>query len=51
MNNHASLVIASILGLVAGMSHGMVSHYQNLPFSLSEQVFESINVSNGKSFN
>ncbi|WP_199194027.1 hypothetical protein [Pleurocapsa sp. CCALA 161] len=51
MNNHASLVIASILGLVAGMSHGMVSHYQNLPFSLSEQVLESINVSNGKSFN
>ncbi|NJK54625.1 MAG: hypothetical protein HC939_00975 [Pleurocapsa sp. SU_5_0] len=51
MNNHASLVIASILGLVAGMSHGIVSHDQNLPFSLSEQVLESINVNSGSSFN
>ena len=48
MNNQASLIIASILGLVAGMSHGLVSHYQDLPFSLSEQVIESIK---GDSFN
>ncbi|MBW4535098.1 MAG: hypothetical protein KME09_14270 [Pleurocapsa minor HA4230-MV1] len=51
MNNHASLVIASIFGLVAGMSHVMVSQSQNLPFSLSEQVIESINGSNSSNFN
>ena len=42
MDNKASLIIASLFGLVAGMSHGVVSHYQELPFSLSEQVIESI---------
>lgn len=42
MNNQASLVVASIFGLIAGFSHGVVSHYQDLPFSLSEQVLESI---------
>lgn len=48
MNNQASLVIASIFGLIAGMSHGVVSHYQDLPFSLSEQVIESMS---GNNFN
>ncbi|MEL6579763.1 MAG: hypothetical protein AAFQ14_08425 [Cyanobacteria bacterium J06621_12] len=48
MNNQASLLIAAVFGLIAGMSHGVVSHYQELPFSLSEQVIESIN---GDSFN
>ncbi len=43
MNNTASLILASIFGLVAGMSHGVVSHDRDLPFSLSEQVIESIN--------
>lgn len=42
MNNFASLITASILGLVSGISHGVVSHYQDLPFSLSEQIVESI---------
>jgi len=42
MNNLASLVVASVLGLVSGISHGVVSHSQDLPFSLSEQVIESI---------
>jgi hypothetical protein len=53
MNNQVSLLIASIFGLVAGMSHGVVSHYQELPFSLSEQVIESISGdrSNYNSFN
>jgi hypothetical protein len=46
MNNHASLIIASIFGLVAGMSHSIVDRYQNLPFSLSEQVVESIHSNN-----
>ena len=48
MNNQVSLILASVFGLVAGMSHGAVSHYQNLPFSLSEQVVESIK---GNNFN
>lgn len=43
MNNQASLILASIFGLLAGMSHGVVSHYQDLPISLSEQIIESIN--------
>ena len=43
MNTTASLIIASVLGLVSGMSHGVVSHYQDLPFSLPEQVVESFN--------
>jgi len=42
MNNSVSLILASVLGLVSGMSHGVVSHYQDLPFSLSEQVVESV---------
>ena len=42
MNNSVSLIVASILGLVSGMSHGVISHQQDLPFSLSEQVVESI---------
>jgi hypothetical protein len=41
MNDPKSLIFASILGLVAGMSHGVVSHFQEMPFSLSEQVIES----------
>ncbi|MEM6611129.1 MAG: hypothetical protein AAF652_02545 [Cyanobacteria bacterium P01_C01_bin.72] len=48
MNNQASLFFAAIFGLIAGMGHGVVSHYQELPFSLSEQVIESIS---GNSFN
>lgn len=47
MKGWSSLIISSILGLAAGIGHGVVSHHQDLPFSLSEQVTESIN---GKSF-
>ena len=42
MNDRTSLIIASILGLVAGMGHGVVSHVQELPLSLSQQVVESL---------
>ena len=41
MNDPKSLILASIFGLVAGMSHGVVSHFQEMPFSLSEQLIES----------
>ena len=46
MNDRTSLIIASILGLVAGMGHGVVSHMQELPFSLSQQVVESLTEGN-----
>ncbi|MEM7593618.1 MAG: hypothetical protein AAF383_19260 [Cyanobacteria bacterium P01_A01_bin.83] len=47
MKDWASLLIPAVLGLVAGTGHGIVSHYQDLPFSLSEQVIESFS---GNSF-
>ena len=42
MRNLASFVLPSFLGLIAGIGHGVVSHHQDLPFSLAEQVIESI---------
>ena len=49
MNNWASLLLSAILGLTAGIGHGITSHYQDLPVSLAEQVVES--VTGGDSFN
>ncbi|MDJ0571875.1 MAG: hypothetical protein QNJ53_22910 [Pleurocapsa sp. MO_192.B19] len=42
MNNWASLLIPAILGLTAGIGHGITAHHQDLPFSLAEQVIESV---------
>ena len=42
MKNWASFILPSILGLVAGIGHGITSHHQELPFSLAEQVVESV---------
>ena len=44
MNNVASLILPAILGLLAGVGHGVTSHQQNLPFSLTEQVIQSMDV-------
>ena len=49
MKNLASFVLPSILGLVAGIGHGVASHQHELPFSLAEQVIESVQPRN--SFN
>ncbi len=49
MRNLAPYLLPSILGLVAGIGHGITSHNQNLPFSLADQVIES--VSPHQSFN
>ncbi|MEL6351234.1 MAG: hypothetical protein AAFR58_05675 [Cyanobacteria bacterium J06627_28] len=38
MNYLASLIIPAALGLVAGMTHGYVSHTLELPVSLTEQM-------------
>ena len=40
MNNFASLVLPAVLGLIAGIGHGINSHYQELPFSLAEQILQ-----------
>ncbi|WP_319418930.1 hypothetical protein [Pleurocapsa sp. FMAR1] len=42
MRNLAAYILPSILGLVAGIGHGITSHNQNLPFSLSDQLIESV---------
>ena len=42
MRNLASFLLPSILGLVAGIGHGITSHNQDLPFSLADQVLESV---------
>lgn len=34
--NH--ILLSAILGLVAGVGHGVVSHYADLPISLVEQA-------------
>jgi hypothetical protein len=49
MNNWALFLLPSILGLVAGIGHGISSHCQDLPFSLADQVIEVVQESS--SFN
>ena len=39
MNDVASLILSGVIGLVAGIGHGMVSERLDLPFSLTEQIF------------
>lgn len=41
MSNLASLVLPAMIGLLAGIGHGVTSHQQDLPFSLTEQVLQS----------
>jgi hypothetical protein len=40
MNYLASLFVPAALGLFAGIGHGVVSHYANLPVSLSDQLLQ-----------
>ena len=44
MKNLAALILPSVLGLVAGIGHGVTSHNQDLPFSLADQVIESVTI-------
>ena len=43
-NNWASLLLPGILGLITGIGHGINSHYQELPFALTEQVVQSLQI-------
>ena len=45
MNTLSSLVLPAIFGLLAGVSHGVISHYNNSPVSLSEQFIVPLNQS------
>lgn len=38
MNYLASLILPAALGLVAGMTHGVVSHSLDLPIALEDQI-------------
>lgn len=40
MNYLASLVLPACLGLFTGVGHGIYSHQQDLPFSLTEQIIQ-----------
>ncbi|MEL6779629.1 MAG: hypothetical protein AAFO06_20505 [Cyanobacteria bacterium J06597_16] len=42
MNYLASLLLPAFLGLAAGMSHAVVSHYAGLPVPLVEQVTQPL---------
>ncbi|MEM8810685.1 MAG: hypothetical protein AAGF01_32140 [Cyanobacteria bacterium P01_G01_bin.38] len=42
MNNLVSLLLPAVLGLVAGMGHGVVSHYAGLPMSLTDQLLQPL---------
>ncbi len=40
-----SLFLPALVGLVAGMAHGVVSHRAELPVSLTEQLGQVVNPS------
>ena len=42
MNNLVALILPAALGLIAGISHGVVSHQANLPMSLSDQITQPL---------
>ena len=45
MNKFAALFLPAALGLIAGISHGVVSHSMGLPMSLGEQVLQPMGTS------
>ena len=45
MNNLSFFLGPALLGLVAGISHGIVSHYADLPLALTEQFVAPLSAS------
>ncbi len=45
MNHLTSLILPACLGLFAGIGHGIVAHQADLPFSLTEQLTHSFEIS------
>ncbi|MGB2927013.1 MAG: hypothetical protein WBB82_17070 [Limnothrix sp.] len=44
MNNLSAIALPALLGLLAGVGHGVVSHQADLPFSLAEQITAPLQV-------
>lgn len=40
MNHLSNLVLPACLGLLTGIGHGIYSHQQDLPLSLTEQIIQ-----------
>lgn len=45
MNRLAPLVLPAALGLIAGISHGVVAHSMNMPTSLGDQLLQPLSSS------
>lgn len=45
MNPLNSLLLPMFFGLITGIGHGVISHHHDLPFSLTDQIWENIHSS------
>ena len=50
MNHLASLVLPAIIGLFAGVGHGITAHNLDLPLSLSDQLIPSSSLEKSQSW-
>ncbi|MEO0946557.1 MAG: hypothetical protein AAFY11_00120 [Cyanobacteria bacterium J06641_5] len=44
------IAFSALLGLVAGIGHGILSHHAELPISLSEQFLQSMQIGERSGF-
>ena len=44
MNSLTSLVFPAVLGLIAGVGHGIISHQAGFPLSLTEQFLQPLQI-------
>lgn len=44
MNSLTSLMFPAVLGLMAGVSHGIISHHAGFPLSLTDQFIQPLQV-------
>ncbi len=45
MNSKSPLIFAALIGLVAGIGHGFVSHHADLPMLLTDQFLQPFEMS------